>query len=188
MGNAAVRLVDMTFDSAAHLDPDERGGELCAGRWVPVTRNTWRHGEVAGNIYLLLRLYAREHPGWSVAVGDPGTKLGHRPDVLRGPDVAMVRATRRPLGRGAGGWLEGAPDVAVEVVGDSQSMDSLADKAQEYLAAGARLVWLIDAASAQVTVLTPGGGSQLLSSSATLDGGDVLPGFACAVGELFEPA
>ena len=161
MGNAAIRSVDMTFDSAAHLDPDKVSGELCAGRWVPVTRNTWRHGEVAGNVYLLLRLYAREHPGWSVAVCDPGTKLGHDPDVLRGPDVA------------------------VEVLGDSQSTASLEEKVQEYLSAGARLVWLLDPSSAQVTVFTPGGDREVLESFAILDGGEVLPGFACEVGELF---
>ncbi|MGK4003408.1 hypothetical protein WMF31_12335 [Sorangium sp. So ce1036] len=86
MSNAAARQVGMTFEAAARLDPDEAPGELDAGRWVPVTRRTWRHGKIAGNAYLLLRLYARAHPGWSVAVGDPGTKLGHDPDTLRGPE------------------------------------------------------------------------------------------------------
>jgi Uma2 family endonuclease len=185
-GNAAARMAGMTFESAARLDPDESPGELDAGRWVPVTKSTWRHGEVTGNVYVRLRLYAREHAGWSVSVGDPGTKLGHSPDVLRGPDVGMVRADRRPRGRGVEGWLEGAPDVVVEVAGDSQSAAELAAKAQEYLAAGAQVVWVLDAYSSEVAVFTPDGARRLLAHDDVLQGGDVLPAFSCPVAELFE--
>ncbi|WP_437732815.1 Uma2 family endonuclease [Sorangium sp. So ce1335] len=186
MGNAAIRQAAMTFEAAARLDPDDAPGELDAGRWVPVTKNTWRHGEVASNVCLLLRLYARQHPGWSVAVGDPGTKLGHDPDILRGPDVAMVRSDRRPQGRGADGWLEGAPDVAVEIVGDSQSASELAKKALEYLAAGAKLVWVLDPEPGRLMIFTPPNQIRVLGRGDALDGGDALPGFSCRVDELFE--
>lgn len=186
MGDAATRLEQMTFEAAARLNPDESPGELDAGRWVPVTKNTWRHGEIAGNVYLLLRIYAREHPGWSVAVGDPGTKLGHAPDVLRGPDVAIVRADRRPTGRGTEGWLEGAPEVAVEVIGDSQSASELTAKALEYLAAGAKMVWVLDPEPGRVMVYTPPNQIRVLRSEDVLDGADVLPGFSCRVSEMFE--
>lgn len=49
----------------------------------------WRHGEVMLKVGMLLAEYARAHGGWSVAVGDPGAKLQHDPDVLRGPDVGF---------------------------------------------------------------------------------------------------
>lgn len=186
MGDAAARLEGMTFENAAQLDPDQTPGELDAGRWVPVTKSTWRHGEIAGNVYFFLRLYARKHAGWSVSVGDPGTKLGHAPDILRGPDVAIVRAGRRPQGRGAEGWLEGAPDVAVEVIGDSQSASELAAKALEYLTAGAKMVWVLDPEPQRVMVYTPPNQIRVLRRDDTLDGGDVLPGFSCKVAELFE--
>jgi Uma2 family endonuclease len=176
----------MTFDAAARLDPDEAPGELDAGRWVPRTKSTWRHGEIAGNVYLLLRLYARENPGWSVSVGDPGTKLGHDPDILRGPDVAIVRAEREPTGRGAEGWLEGAPDVAVEVIGDSQSASELAKKALEYLAAGAKMVWVLDPEPIRLMIFMPPNQIRVLGSDDVLDGGDALPGFSCRIAELFE--
>jgi Uma2 family endonuclease len=186
MGDAAIRLDPMTFEAAARLDPDEAPGELDGGRWVPVTRSTWRHGEIAGNVYLLLRVYARQHPGWSVAVGDPGAKLGHAPDVLRGPDVAIVRAERRPQGRGKEGWLEGAPDIAVEVMGDSQSASDLAAKALEHLTAGAKMVWVVDPAPERVMVFSPPNQIRVLRRDEVLDGGDVLPGFSCRVAEMFE--
>lgn len=121
MAQAAVQPQPLTFAEAALLDPDNYSGELVEGEWVAVPRNTWRHGEIAGNAYALLRQYARQHGGWRAAVGDPGAKLSHDPDTLRGPDAALVREDRRPTGRGAEGWVEGAPDVAVEVVGSGQA-------------------------------------------------------------------
>ena len=161
-------------------------GELVDGEWVPMTRSTWRHGEVANTVGFLLKLYAREHPGWSVAVGDPGTKLRRNPDRLRGPDVAIVRAERKPTGKGVEGWLEGAPDVAVEIMGDSQTASELIKKALEYLAAGAKMVWVIDAEAERLMLFTPPDHVQILGTEDTLDGGEVLPGFSCSVAELFE--
>lgn len=175
----------LTFEDAARLDPDREGGEVVRGEWVPVTRNTWKHGEVVVNIAVLLKLWARSHPGWSIAAADPGTKLSRSPATLRGPDVAMVRADRVPEGRGADGWLEGAPELAVEVLGDTQSVAQAMQKALEYLEAGAKLVWLIDRESARVVVLTPPDHVRTVPETGELDGGDVLPDFRCKVEELF---
>ena len=176
----------MTFEDAARLDPDSEPGDLVRGEWVPVTKNTWRHGEIAINVGVLLKHYARTNAGWSVAVGDPGTKLGRDPDVLRGPDVAIVRAARRPTGRGAEGWLVGAPDVAIEVIGDGQSLSELTKKALEYLGAGAKMVWVLDPDPQRVMLFTPPDRVRILGPGDALEGGDVLPGFRCEVAELFE--
>jgi Uma2 family endonuclease len=59
-------------------------------------------------------------------------------------------------------------------------------KAAEYLAAGGRLVWVVDPDAEQVIVVTPPNAFRVLGREDTLDGGDVLPGFACKVAELFE--
>lgn len=176
----------MTFQEAARLSPRDQTGELDAGRWVPGTKNPWRHGQIVGNAYALLREFARRTPGWSVSVGDPGTKLRHHPDVLRGPDVAIVRVEREPKGKGVDGWLEGAPDVAVEVVGEAQSVSELGKKALEYLAAGAGMVWVLDPAPRQLMLFTPPNQVRVLQPDETLDGGTTLPGFACRVAEFFE--
>jgi Uma2 family endonuclease len=153
---------------------------------MPVTKSTWRHGEVVGNATAILKPYAREHPGWSVATGDPGTRLRRNPDALRGPDVGVVRKERRPTGKGAEGWLAGAPDVAVELVGDSQTASELAKKCLEYVAAGAQTAWVLDPDPQLVMVLTPPGNLRILGAEDVLDGGEVLPGFCCKVSEFFE--
>ena len=176
----------LTFEQAAQLDPDLEPGELVKGRFESVTRNTWRHGEIVARVCVLLGAYVRDNPGWSLAVGDPGTRLSHDPDTLRGPDVGLVRAVRPPVGSGVDGWLEGAPDLAVEVCGDAQRWPEMTKKASEYLAAGGRMVWLLDPAQRRVLVWTPPNTVALLGESDELDGGEVLVGFRCTVHELFE--
>jgi Uma2 family endonuclease len=176
----------MTFAEAAAIDPDEHPGEVEHGVWKPVTRGTWRHGEIALRIGVLLYLYARENPGWSVSTCDPGTKLQPSPAVLRGPDVGIIRADRRPTGKGVDGWLDGAPDVAVEVMGDGQHVGDLIKKAEEYLLAGAKRVWVLDPDEGTVIVFSPPNQFRVVPTDGSLDGEDALPGFSCTVRELFE--
>jgi len=176
----------MTFEAAAQLDPDEQGGEIVDGVWIPVTRATWRHGEIIFTIAYLLKAYARQHPGWSVSGADPGVKLARNPDKLRGPDAGMVRAERAPTGKGVDGWLEGAPDLAIEVVSDSQTISEMTKKALEYIAGGAQMVWLVDPEPRRVVLFTPPNQVKILGTDDLIDGGTVLPGFSCKVSELFE--
>ena len=177
----------MTFEDAARLDPKTQPGEIIRGKWVPVTRNTWRHGTIVINVGAILREYARKHGGYSVSGADPGTKLSRNPDTLRGPDVGIIRSTRKPKGKGAKGWLEGAPDVAVEVAGDRQTVSSLLAKAYEYLGAGGKAVWILeDDQGGRVLVVTAPDRVRVLGAGDVLDGGKALPGFSCQVRELFE--
>ena len=62
------------------------------------------------------------------------------------------------------------------------------DKVRFYLAHGVRLVWLIDPDRRTVTVLTPPEVTGILTEEETLDGGEVLPGFSCAVRDILPPA
>jgi Uma2 family endonuclease len=176
----------MTFEVAAQLDPDEQGGEIIDGRWMPVTRTTWRHGEIVLAIGMLLKLYARKHAGWSVSVADPGVRLARNPDKLRGPDVGMVRADRAPTGKGVMGWLDGAPDLTVEVVSDGQTISEMTKKALEYIAGGSSMVWLVDPEPRRVVLFTPPNQVRILGPDDVIEGGALLPDFSCRVSELFE--
>jgi len=141
---------------------------------------------VVVNIAVLLKQYAKAHEGWSVAAADPGTKLARNPDVLRGPDVAIVRLERVPTGVGEGGWLDGAPDVAVDVIRDTQSHSELARKALEYLSSGGKMAWVVDAERERVVLYTAPDHVRVLGRDDVLDGGDALPGFSARVAEFFE--
>jgi Uma2 family endonuclease len=65
-------------------------------------------------------------------------------------------------------------------------MQDLIDKANEYLAAGARLVWLLDPITRIVIVKTPDGAERTFGVADQLDGGDVLAGFTLRLSEIFQ--
>jgi len=80
----------------------------------------------------------------------------------------------------------GPPDLAIEVVSLSNTASGIHAKVADYLAAGTRLVWVVDPEAETVTVY-----ASLLAPRAhvvgqDLDGGDVLPGFRVGVEEIFE--
>lgn len=186
MAEPAVLPQPMTFEDAARLDPDRYPGEVLNGVWTPATRSTWREGEIVANVITLLAWWTKHYPEWSAATGHPGMKLRTGPDTLLGPAVAMIRCERRPTGAGGEGWVDGAPELAVEVAGDSQTSTLLARKALEYLSAGSQMVWVIDGQAELVMVFTPPNQLRILGVEDSLDGGELLPGFTCAVSELFE--
>ncbi len=102
------------------------------------------------------------------------------------------------------GFIEGPPDLAVEVVSPNDTAREVAAKVNDYLKAGTPLVWVIRPAERTVTVhRRPGGAdgadgtdgavgpvgaeeARVLGEGDVLDGGDVLPGFAVAVGRFFD--
>lgn len=101
---------------------------------------------------------------------------------MRGPDVSS-RASRQG-DRAVTGFVEGAPDLAVEVRSPWDRPRAVNEKIANYLATGARLVWWIDPEARAVTVHRPSQPPITLEASAQIDGGDVLPGFSCEVREL----
>ena len=60
-----------------------------------------------------------------------------------------------------------------------------AEKIQDWLNAGTRLVWEVNPRRRTVTVYTGERQSTRLTAADALDGGDVLPGFSCRVADVF---
>jgi Uma2 family endonuclease len=78
-----------------------------------------------------------------------------------------------------------APDLAVEVVSPSDRAAEVLTKVAEYLEAGTRLAWVVYPQTQKIVVYRPSADVQMLSVGDTLEGGDVVPGFACPVAEVF---
>jgi Uma2 family endonuclease len=117
------------------------------------------------------------------------TLPGDQYETVLGPDVAFVRADRVPPRDSAEyrrAWRL-APDLVVEVASPSQYRPEMAAKAQRYLAAGTRLIWVVWPKDRRVDVWRPGSAApvQSLSEDDALDGLDVLPGFTYPLTRLF---
>ena len=85
-----------------------------------------------------------------------------------------------------GRFFRGAPDLALEILSPSNRSGEFHAKVADYLAAGARLVWIVDPKRRMVTIRETLLAQRRLGARDVLDGGDVLPGFAIPVEEFFE--
>ena len=83
------------------------------------------------------------------------------------------------------GYLEIPPDIAVEVLSPSDNRKAMRGKVREYVAAGVRLVWVVDPEDKTVMVYSGTMRGVEYDEADTLDGGEVLPGFTCKVADFF---
>jgi Uma2 family endonuclease len=108
------------------------------------------------------------------------------PGLVRLPDLAFISWRRLPGREIPNQPILGlAPDLAVEVLSPSNTKREMERKLGEYFAVGVQLVWYVDPPSRTVRVFASPGESVLLDEGQTLDGGQVLPGFALPLRELF---
>jgi len=108
------------------------------------------------------------------------------PGLVRVPDVSFASWDRFPDRKVPVDPIPDlAPDLVIEVLSKSNTRPEMKRKRGEYFAAGVRLVWEVDRKRRRVSVYTPDGAVTVLKSSQRLEGGDVLPGFALELSELF---
>lgn len=183
---AMVGTKPVTADEYLRI-PDPTDGtrlELVRGEVVSMPRPTWEHGEIQINVGSLIKDYLRKNPIGRVA-SESGVVTEHTPDTVRGPDVSFISKDRMPLGERVPRFADLTPDLCVEIVSPSNTRAGLNAKIEEYLATGAKTVWVIDPEDQSVTVYREPNEGRTLKGKATLDGGDVLPGFSCKVSDLF---
>ena len=159
--------------------------ELVRGELYETMPPNARHGMIAVRISMLLATWNERTRAGAVMV-ESGFTLERGPDTVRGPDVSFVAKGRLAPQQARRGFPDVAPDLAVEIRSPDDNWAELSEKAAEYLAAGSRMVLLVQP-DEFVEVLSPGETPQRLGLKAELDGADVLPGFHCQVADLFPP-
>ena len=144
----------------------------------------YRESLLAVAIAAALRAFVVPHK-LGLVTGEAGmVKLS--PGLVRIPDVAYVSRQRLPGGRVPSEPIPRlVPDLAIEVLSESNTAAEMARKRREYFEAGVRLVWLVDLDARTVTVFTGPDESSTLDQNQVLDGGDVLPGFTLPLAGLF---
>ncbi|HEY3999328.1 MAG TPA: Uma2 family endonuclease [Candidatus Xenobia bacterium] len=159
--------------------------ELDRGVLVPVSQGKPVHGRVVGQIFGELFVFLKTRPDLGcLYAADTGFILERQPDTLRGADVAFVRHDRL-VGVSEDEWMEGSPDLAVEVLSGGDRPGQVKKKVRQYLASGSRLVWVLEPRRQRIHIYRPDGIVQVLRGGDTLDGDNVLPGFRLAVADVF---
>src|SRR5438128_4876671 len=166
--------------------------EIWHGELVRVAPAGGRHGEC--EVRLIIALGVQLDALGRVYSGDTGFILRERPADLVSPDVAFVRHERLPPAEERTRFLRVVPDLAVEVRSPTASEVDVRAKLDLYIAAGVRLVWLVDPRTQTVEELhsDPAGPHvetprRVLRADAgdVLEVDDVLPGFRLSVADVF---
>lgn len=180
-----VQTRRMTADELFELPDDGfHRYELIRGELIQMPPPGAQHGGIAARVVTLLDPHVRRERLGAV-LGETGCRLEGDPDTVRAPDAAFIARERLPAGGLPERYWQGAPDLAVEVVSPTDTYVEVQEKALEWLTFGARLVWVIGPRRRTVTVYRAPDDIVVLDAEATLDGGDVVPGWSVRVAELF---
>jgi Uma2 family endonuclease len=139
---------------------------------------------LASEIIRLVGNFVAEHDLGLVTAPDGTLRL--LPGLVRLPDAAFIswkqlpnrKCPRKPI-------ASLIPELAVEVLSESNTRGEMERKLKEYFLAGSQLVWLVDPDSRTVDVHTALDRLVSLHEGDVLDGGDVLPGFRLPLEQLF---
>jgi Uma2 family endonuclease len=120
-----------------------RGGVIVYPHWSKETMSPAPipdHQDIAGNIYVILKMYQREHGGKTyfspIDVYLPGRVKAIQPDVLwLAPGSQCVQTDTN---------LRGAPELIVEVLSPSTAQYDKTVKFNLYQSAGVREYWMAD--------------------------------------------
>ena len=175
----------MTSSDLLALPDDGLRHELIEGEITNMTPAGPIHGKVAANLLVLIGSHIRAHDLGSVYAAETGFIIASDPDTVRAPDLAFVSKVRESEVNVPRGFARGAPDLVAEVISPDDTYEELDLKVQQWLRAGTRLVWVVNPRSTSVAVHGPAGEVTLRGHGDMLDGGDVLPGFACRISEIF---
>jgi len=181
-----AKPVPLTAEDLPYLSSEEGRCELVAGEIVREPPPGEGHGWTAGKLLVHVGRFVLEHRLGRI-YPETGFVLSRNPDTVRAPDAAFVSSERLLSTPRRGPYFEGAPDLAVEVVSPGDTPREVGEKVQEYLAAGARAVWVLDPRAETVTIHRPRTQPGSLSRRDTLDGAPVLPGFLLPVARIFDP-
>lgn len=179
----------MTAEEFAQTtDPENLCSELVRGEVVYMPPANTVHGYRGALINRALGEFC-EPKGLGLVTGEGGYILTRGPDTVRAPDAAFLATDRIPPdGFPERGYIEGAPNLAVEVISPDDRDSEIALKVTLWLDAGAERVWEVRPRTRTVTVhsrgslpLTLGVNETLVSAHAAFP----VDGFSLPIASIF---
>ncbi|HEY3109388.1 MAG TPA: Uma2 family endonuclease [Chloroflexota bacterium] len=177
----------VTADELFCMPEDGWRYELRAGELLQMVPPGYQHGRFSSRLNVALGAYVLAQDLGDVVI-EVGFRLSRDPDTVRAPDIAFVSRARIPAGELPIAYWEGAPDLAVEMISPSESAEDIREKIDEYIRAGARLVWILFPRLRSAEVWRADGSWLKVGPEAALSGEDVVPGFSIPLAQIFGSA
>ena len=164
--------------------PEDGRYELVNGELVNMGNSGMEHGEIGSFLGGSLSLYVRSNKLGVVC--DSSTAFAMKTGNKRSPDVSFIAKERlQGVKRLPRGYFQGSPDLAVEILSPSNTVEEIHDKIVEYFENGTRLLWVIHPDEKYVLVYHAPSPDVFLKVGDHLDGEEIVPGFSLPVAELF---
>lgn len=176
-GTATVR------DLIRRMGRDDTIYELVDGTLVEKAMG-YRESEMACELIRVLGNHIAD-ANLGILTGPDGT-MKLMKGLVRVPDVAFVGWESLPnRERPKAPIPDLGPDLAIEVLSESNTPKEMERKLKEYFLSGAKLVWFFDPDPATVRVFTSPDEAVTLTAADTLTGDPVLPGLRLPLGPFF---
>jgi len=180
----AVRTL-LTADDLLNMS-DAGRAELVKGELIKMTPSGGEHGKLTIKIGSQLLNFVEPKKLGLVFGAETGLFTSRDPDTIRAVDAMYISNERLAQVTDLSKFVDVAPDLVVEVVSPTDRWSEIEEKVAEYLGIGVRLVWVLNPKTRSVHVYRPSREVRRLIEDDTLDGEDVLPGFAVAVKDVFK--
>lgn len=155
--------------------------EVIEGELFEMSPTGWKHGRVTFRLAKLLGIFVDSNNLGEILAAETGFELAEF--SLVAPDVAYIAKDRINLE--IEGFVNIAPDLAVEVHSPSNTAPEMQQKVDLYYKMGTRLVWIVFPGARAIHVYSGPNAVRILRDGDVLDGGEVLPGFSVNVGDIF---
>ncbi len=175
----------LTFEQFRELSSDGKRYELIHGEVHVTPAPATRHQFVVQNLYESLAPFIHKSRLGEIFLAPLDVRLGA--EIVLQPDLIFVSNARAGIIQE--NWIEGSPDLAVEVLSPSTAGHDRAIKLPIYAEAGVSEVWIIDPIARTVEVFSLKGtkylvdatcaGHQVLSSN-------LLPAWQLPLDALFD--
>lgn len=159
--------------------------ELIYGELIMMSPAGAEHGLVALRFGSFLREFVDANDLGYVFAAETGFMISSAPDLLRAPDASFVRKTRIP-GAIPSGYIDGVPDLAVEVVSPRDTKREVAEKVDMWLANGCAVVWIADPQPQTVVVRRVGQKPVTLTIRDEIRDEPLLPSFVLPLSKVFK--
>ena len=166
----------VTAEQLLKMPDDGHRYELVAGELKKTALGGWEHGVVGGRLGALLGHHVCQRRLGEVLLAGTGFVLARNPDTVRAPDIAFIEKDRVAAAPREEAFWPGAPDLAVEVVSPSDTVNEVDEKVKAWLDAGTRVVWVVNPKGRTVTVYRSSTDIEILTEDNELSGGDVVQG------------
>jgi Uma2 family endonuclease len=171
----------LTYEDYAAIPDDGRRHEILDGEHYVNPAPSSYHQIVLTNLLVPLVLYAEEHQLGRVLPSPIGVVLADH-DIVQ-PDIVFIRAERAHIVEHK--YIVGAPDLAVEILSDSNRRYDVRIKYDRYQRGGVREYWIVDPDELGIRVFRRAGDKFQPAEVGDTITTPLLPGFALPLSRIF---